>query len=97
VQGVGPEDETRLIINIQPVVPVSIGSRWNLVARVVMPFISQPDALGSAAGAGDAVASGFFSPKQAVHGVTWGVGPVVNVPLTTATSRSARCAAPAIC
>lgn len=83
IQGVGPEDETRRVVNIQPVVPLSIGSRWNLIDRVVLPVVSQPAALGSASGVGDTVMSGFFSPKKAVHGVTWGVGPVVSVPLTT--------------
>ncbi len=83
VQGVGPDTEMRQVTNIQPVVPVSLSERWNVIARAVMPFISQPDTLGSASGAGDAVVSAFISPKAAVSGVTWGVGPVVSLPLTT--------------
>lgn len=82
-QGVGPAGETQTVTNVQPVVPFSLNRRWNLITRVVMPFIWQPAAVGSAAGAGDAVASGFFSPRLVSHGITWGVGPVVNVPFTT--------------
>ena len=82
IQGVGPNNETRQVTNVQPVVPVSMGTRWNLIGRVVMPFISQPEAVGSAAGVGDTVASGFFSPKATAHGITWGLGPVASIPFT---------------
>src|SRR5262245_41598208 len=41
-QNVGPDQQTRFILNVQPVMPFSLSSDWNLIARVIMPFISQP-------------------------------------------------------
>jgi len=83
-QPVGPEDETRFILNVQPVMPFSVSKDWNLIARVIMPFIGQPSlsAGGEAAsGLGDVLASFFFSPKSG--SVIWGVGPVLALPSTS--------------
>jgi len=81
-QPVGPEDDTRFILNIQPVVPFSLSKDWNLIARVIMPFVGQPPlSPGGAAATGlsDILASFFFSPKS-VQPFIWGVGPVISVP-----------------
>lgn len=82
-QGVGPEDDTRFILNVQPVIPLSMGPNWNMIMRVIMPFIGQP-ALSpggaAATGLGDVLASFFFSPKES--SVTWGVGPALGLPST---------------
>jgi len=82
-QGVGPDEDTRFILNVQPVVPFSVGDDWNMIMRVIMPFIGQPPLVagGSAAtGLGDILASFFFSPKRG--SVVWGVGPVFGLPTT---------------
>src|ERR1700722_9270884 len=38
----GPERETLIVLNIQPVVPISIGSDWNLITRTILPVSSKP-------------------------------------------------------
>jgi hypothetical protein len=83
-QGVGPKDQTRFILNVQPVLPFALNENWNLIARVILPFVSQP-ALGeggtAAFGVSDVLASAFFSPTTG--GLVWGVGPVLSLPSTS--------------
>lgn len=85
--GVGPADGSRMILNIQPVIPLSISENWNLIGRVILPVISQNDVFGQSGnqfGLGDAVISGFFSPKAPTSGgIIWGAGPVLLVPTAT--------------
>jgi hypothetical protein len=84
--GVGPQDDTRFVLNVQPVVPFSLSEKWKLIGRWIMPFLSQPELApgsGTAFGSGDIVASGFFSPVKSSGGVIWGAGPVVSLPTTT--------------
>ncbi len=85
--GVGPEDGTRFTLNVQPVVPLSLSEDWNLIARVILPITRQNDVMGNSGrqtGLGDAVVSGFFSPKEPTSGgLIWGVGPVFLVPTAT--------------
>jgi hypothetical protein len=83
-QNVGPNESTRFVLNVQPVMPFSISQNWNLIARVIMPLVSQPALFEGgtpAFGLSDVLASFFFSPKSG--GITWGVGPVVSLPSTT--------------
>ena len=82
--GVGPDKDTRFLLNIQPVMPFSLNGQWNLILRVITPFISQPPlASGAAAtfGVGDILTSAFFSPAQPKRFI-WGVGPVLSLPST---------------
>jgi hypothetical protein len=84
--GIGPEDETQNILNIQPVWPVTINDKWNLITRTILPVVSQPDILtggeGRINGLGDTTFTGFFSPKDSGK-LTWGVGPVLLFPTAT--------------
>jgi hypothetical protein len=83
--GVGPDEATRTILNIQPVVPFTLNDEWNLVGRWIMPFVSQPalaPGLESSYGMGDIVFSTFFSPRDS-EGAIWGVGPVLSLPVTS--------------
>jgi hypothetical protein len=77
--GIGPDDETQNILNIQPVWPVSLNETWNLITRTILPVVSQPGILtggeGRVNGLGDTTFTGFFSPKDSGD-ITWGVGPV---------------------
>ena len=41
-QNVGPHDDTRFILNVQPVMPFSLTKDMNLIARVIVPLVSQP-------------------------------------------------------
>jgi hypothetical protein len=41
---VGPSDEGwRYTLNIQPVIPISIGSDWNVIVRTIIPVVHQED------------------------------------------------------
>jgi hypothetical protein len=83
-QNVGPADETRFVLNVQPVIPFSINQDWNMIARVIVPFVSQPALVEGGApafGVSDVLASFFFSPRAG--SLIWGVGPVVSLPSTS--------------
>jgi len=83
--GVGPNDDLRFIMNIQPVVPFTLNENWNMIGRMILPFVSQPELFpgsGTAFGTGDIITSLFFSPSKST-GLTWGVGPVFSLPTTT--------------
>jgi hypothetical protein len=82
LNNVGPEKELRTVMYIQPVVPMSISERWNVIGRWVTPYISQPSAFGGSSGLGDVMAQAFFSPKSKST-FSWGVGPMFNLPITT--------------
>ena len=42
--GIGSSDEGwRYTLNIQPVIPISIGSDWNVIVRTIIPVIHQED------------------------------------------------------
>ena len=41
-QNIGPDDRgSRYTLNLQPVIPMSIGQDWNLVSRTIPPIIDQ--------------------------------------------------------
>jgi hypothetical protein len=85
---VGPaEDGRRWTLNVQPVIPFSIGKDWNLISRTIVPVIDQDDVVpgaGGQFGLGDTVQSLFFSPKApTAGGWTWGAGPVFLIPTGT--------------
>jgi hypothetical protein len=83
-QGVGPNEATRFVLNVQPVMPFTLNKDWNLVTRVIVPLVSQPALTedGSpASGISDVLASFFFSPKR--PGLIWGVGPAISLPSTS--------------
>ncbi|RXV66508.1 hypothetical protein C6W92_03315 [Roseovarius sp. A46] len=81
------DDGERLVLNIQPVIPTSLNSDWNLITRVILPITSQDDIFpgaGDQFGLGDTTLSMFFSPVKPAFGKwIWGVGPVAV--LSTAT------------
>ena len=80
--GLGPNDRTQNVLNIQPVIPFSLGENWNLITRTIVPLITQPDlgaTSGSTTGFGDIVFSAFLSPAQPGK-VIWGVGPAIAIP-----------------
>jgi hypothetical protein len=84
-EGVGPKEDLGMVINFQPVVPLSISEEWNLVGRFILPFVNQPPlapGAESTAGTGDILLSAFLSPAKPGVAV-WGVGPVFSLPTTT--------------
>lgn len=83
--GLGPFDRTQYILNIQPVVPISLSENWNLISRTILPVVYQPDTWapgGSTGGVGDIQATFFLSPAKPGK-VIWGVGPVLQMPTGT--------------
>ena len=64
-ENIGPLDEgSRLSLNIQPVVPITLNDDWNLISRTIVPVVKQTDIFpgsGSQSGLGDTVQSFFFS------------------------------------
>jgi len=85
---IGPNDKgDRYLLNIQPVIPISMNDDWNIISRTILPLVSQDDIFsgaGSQSGLGDVVQSVFFSPKQPTQsGWIWGAGPVFLLPTAT--------------
>lgn len=83
---IDPNNRTQNVLNIQPVIPASIGKDWNLIVRWITPVIFQPDPATAAAGYygfGDMNPSFFISPKQSK--MIWGVGPTFILPTATNT------------
>jgi len=80
---VGPLEETQNVLNIQPVLPVDLGAKWNLITRTIFPVISQPPfAAGQdrTGGLGDIQFSAFLSPKAPTSGGwIWGAGVITQL------------------
>ena len=84
-QNIGPDDDgSRLTVNIQPVIPLTLNEDWNLISRTILPVTNQHnifDGAGTQTGIGDVVQSVFFSPKEPTdNGWIWGAGPVFLLP-----------------
>lgn len=78
----GPLKGTQNVLNIQPVIPISISPDWNIITRTIIPVISMPalsEDIGSKSGIGDVVLTAFLSPANPGHWI-WGAGPVVQIP-----------------
>jgi hypothetical protein len=85
--GGGPKDDGfRYTMKLQPVIPISLNERWNLISRTILPFVHQSDMIGNTtqSGLSDTLQSVFFSPKTPTrHGLIWGAGPVLLLPTAT--------------
>jgi hypothetical protein len=84
-EGIGAdEDGERFVLNVQPVIPLSLNENWNLISRTIVPLVDQQDIFpgaGSQSGFGDVVQSLFFSPVAPTKsGLIWGIGPVFLLP-----------------
>ncbi|QEW22903.1 hypothetical protein LA6_005137 [Marinibacterium anthonyi] len=82
--GIGPDGNgSRTTTNIQPVIPISLNARWNLISRTIVPLTYQDDVIpgSSQSGLGDILQSFFLSPADpGPGGLIWGVGPVFLLP-----------------
>lgn len=86
--GPGSTDADRSVWLVQPVIPISISDNWNIISRTVIPAwidVGRTTAGGrSSSGMGDILQSFFFSPKEPTsNGWIWGVGPAINVPVSS--------------
>ena len=84
--GFGPHDGTQNILEFEPVVPIHLNQDWNLLTRAIIPVVWNPD-LSPFPSVPQAFAptdfSVFLSPRNAVDGWKWGVGPIVQIPTAT--------------
>ncbi len=84
--GIGRAGAMRYTLNVQPVIPISLGQNWNLITRTIVPFIHAEspfaggDEHGGIGGIGDIVQSFFFSPQTPIGGWVVGGGPVLRYP-----------------
>ncbi len=82
--GAGAHNGSKLVLNVQPVIPIKLNENLNLITRWILPIVSQKDYTGdktSQGGLGDAVITAFVSPSKGK--ITWGVGPAIVVPTAT--------------
>ncbi len=64
--GFGSEDGEQLVMNFQPVIPITLNKDWNVISRTIVPVIWQDDIAGRSGeqfGLGDTLQSLFFSPS----------------------------------
>lgn len=77
----------RYVLNVQPVIPISLNDDWNIISRTIIPVMAQDDIFygaGDQFGLGDVVQSIFFSPKKPTSsGWVLGAGPVFLIPTAT--------------
>ena len=89
-----PGDRTQNVLNIQPVIPLSVSKDWNLIVRWITPIIYQPLPIPQASGPptqttgvyglGDMNPTFFLTPKKSK--VIWGIGPTFIFPTATNTT-----------
>ena len=83
-QNVGPFELTQFILNVQPVMPFTLNEDWNMIVRIIAPFVGQPPLVDNgepAFGMADTTNSFFFSPSK-TGSFTIGAGPVFVLPST---------------
>lgn len=83
--GAGSRNRMLYILNVQPVIPISLNNEWNLITRVITPIINQPSLFpgtNGATGLGDINPSFFLSPAKPGK-LIWGVGPTFTLPTAT--------------
>jgi hypothetical protein len=79
---VGPLDGNQSVLNIQPVIPISISDDWNIITRTIIPIISVPafaPGQDRISGIGDIQLSAFLSPANPGNWI-WGAGVVTQMP-----------------
>jgi hypothetical protein len=81
----GPEKGTQNVLNIQPVIPISVNDDWNVITRTILPVISQPALYPGderANGIGDLQFSAMLSPAKPGAWI-WGAGTILQAPTNT--------------
>jgi len=69
--GIGAYHGSKYTLNFQPVVPIPLNPKINLITRYIIPIVDQHDITGEGEdqfGLGDATISGFFSPGDSKNG-----------------------------
>jgi hypothetical protein len=84
--GQGLYQRTQTVTNIQPVIPIALNKRWNVISRTIVPIIDLPSSLPPSqcnstlgcptlTGVGDIQQQTYFTPAKPAT-VTWGAGPI---------------------
>src|SRR5215203_6232277 len=84
--GIGTYNGSKNTLNIQPVIPIKLSLKLNLISRIILPIVSQYNITGertNQSGLSDAVVSAFFSPAEPNKGLVLGAGPAFLVPTAT--------------
>jgi hypothetical protein len=84
--GIGTYKGSKNTLNIQPVIPIKLSAKINLITRVILPIVTQHNVTGEGTyqgGLSDAIVSAFLSPAEAKNGLVWGAGPAFLVPSAT--------------
>ncbi len=92
--GISPGNRVQNVVNIQPVIPLSLNKNWNLITRWITPLIYQPlpipqesgppNESTGVSGLGDINPSFILSPKKSK--VIWGAGTTFVFPTATNTT-----------
>ena len=81
--GFEPNNTSQNVLNIQPVIPVGLTNGINLINRIIIPIVTQPqsfdDPSSSTTGVGDISFTAWLSPSKASK-IIWGVGPALQIP-----------------
>jgi hypothetical protein len=78
------ENGYKMLMNFQPVIPMTLSKNINLINRVIFPVLTQKDVTGynqKESGLGDINYTAWFSPSNSK--IIWGIGPVVSFPTAT--------------
>src|SRR5262249_25124795 len=85
----GLGENSEMVLNVQPVLPLPIGERWLVISRTIVPVVSipvppPPGFLGEVrtGGTADTQEEVFFTKKEPEK-LTWGVGPIFSFPTPT--------------
>lgn len=79
------DNEPQNVMNFQPVIPVEVTPDWNLINRIILPVVYQPEVIpgaGDQFGLGNMQYTAFLSPAKSRE-LIWGVGPVFLFPTNT--------------
>jgi hypothetical protein len=81
--GGGLGAETMSKTKLQPVIPMAISDKWNVVSRTIVPIVSMPAQNGERSkGIVDIQEQIFFCPSNPKK-IIWGVGPILSFPTAT--------------
>lgn len=84
--GIGPYNGSKYTLNIQPVVPLKITPKLNLITRYILPVVDQRDITSdhsSQFGLSDMTVSGWLTSPHPKNGFIWGAGPALLIPTAT--------------
>ena len=86
-QGYGTANGDQVLLNIQPVIPISLNEEWNLISRTILPIVYQNNVAGLSGdqfGLGNISQSLWLSPSRPTSsGLTWGIGSILVLPTRT--------------